>query len=171
MNSLMTMRTVRDAFLRSGRREELVHVGERLEFERVAERIEEEHRRLLARLPGEANVRLDDELGVRLAKARGEAIPRRTIGDDAEMAHGHLLSIDEAGGVAHRARVDLVRDDLVPEEIEVDPVVAAAAFGAAEELPVEAARQGQVGDGEREVEARIVPGRYVIQLCNPHLRT
>ena len=47
-------------------------VGERLELEGVARRIEEEHRRLLADLTGEAGVRLDDELDAGRTQAVGE---------------------------------------------------------------------------------------------------
>src|SRR5207244_12333082 len=45
-------------------------------------------------------------------------------------------------------------DDLVPMEIEVDPLFRAAAFRAAEELAIELARSGQVVHREREMERR-----------------
>ncbi len=43
-------------------------------------------------------------------------------------------------------------DDLVAEEVEVDPVVGASAFRAAEQAAVESARGLEVVDGEGEVE-------------------
>jgi len=66
--------------------------------------------------------------------------------------HRHAVPIDRIAlrraGLAGRK----VGHDLVAVEIEVDPVVGAAALGAAEELPVEAARRGQVMYGKSEVE-------------------
>ena len=45
-------------------------------------------------------------------------------------------------------------DDLVAVEIEIDPMVGAAAFGAAEQFAVEAPRGGKVVDRKGEVEGR-----------------
>ena len=45
-------------------------------------------------------------------------------------------------------------DDLVAEEIEVDPFIRAAAFGAAEQAAVEVARGGEIVDRKGEVEGR-----------------
>ena len=45
-------------------------------------------------------------------------------------------------------------DDLVAVEIEIDPMLGASAFGAAEQLAVEAARRGEVIDRKGEVEGR-----------------
>jgi hypothetical protein len=47
-----------------------------------------------------------------------------------------------------------MRDDLVAVEIEIDPMLGAAAFGAAEQLPVKAARGGEVVDRKGEMERR-----------------
>lgn len=44
-----------------------------------------------------------------------------------------------------------MRDDLVPEEVEVDPVVGAAAFRAAEEIAVEVPSGSKVIDGEGDM--------------------
>jgi hypothetical protein len=45
-----------------------------------------------------------------------------------------------------------MRYDLVTEEIEVDPLVAAASFGAAEQAAIERARFGQIANRKGEVE-------------------
>jgi hypothetical protein len=45
-----------------------------------------------------------------------------------------------------------VGHDLVAEEVEVDPLAAAAALGAAQQAAVEGARGGKVVNREREVE-------------------
>jgi hypothetical protein len=58
-----------------------VDVAERLELERIAERIEEEHRRLLARQPAEADVRLDDEFRSAGLEPGRERFPLRQVQD------------------------------------------------------------------------------------------
>src|SRR4029453_14899850 len=144
MNSLTTIFTARSGSYGRSFGEQAVHVGEGFELQRVAERIEEEHRRLLPRLALEARVRLDDEFRAGCAEAGGGGGPWREIGDDAEMAYGNVMTIDQARRVGHAARGDLVRDDLVTEEIEVHPVLAAAAFVATEEFAVNEVRRGEV---------------------------
>ncbi|HEX3432053.1 MAG TPA: hypothetical protein VHT03_14325 [Rhizomicrobium sp.] len=58
-----------------------------------------------------------------------------------------------------------MRDDLVPEEVEIDPFVRAAAFPAAEQAEIETARLVEIADGEGEVEAR---SRHVERLSAVH---
>ena len=53
-----------------------------------------------------------------------------------------------------------VRDDLMPEQVEIDPRVGAAPFGAAERAAVESARGGEVVDRESEVERTEHDDRY-----------
>ena len=76
-------------------------------------------------------------------------------------AHRDVLAVDEARRVRHLRMLDAMGDDLVPVEVEVDPVRGTAAFRAARELAVEAARDVEVGDRKREVEARIRRGGQV----------
>ena len=92
---------------------------------------------------------------------RGQRLPRRHVQDDAEMAHRNVLPVDQAGRVGHPGGADPVRDDLVPVEIEIDPVVGRAAFGATEESAVEAARLAEIGNRKGKVEARVVRRRQV----------
>jgi hypothetical protein len=46
-----------------------------------------------------------------------------------------------------------MRDDLVPEEVEVDPIVRGAALPASQEAAIEGACLDEVADGEGEVKA------------------
>ena len=67
----------------------------------------------------------------------------------AEMRHRHVVPVHFV--VMHvllPAGIE-VRDDLVAEEIEVHPLVAAAPFGAAEQFAVETARRGRSWTGWR----------------------
>ena len=109
-------------------------VGEGLELQRVAGGVEEEHRRLLAGLALEADLRLDDELRSRPPSAcAASALPLRQGQDRPEVAHRHVVAVDRIG----RLVPDLVRrqvgHDLVAVEVEVDPFVAGAPLGAAEQ--------------------------------------
>ena len=70
------------------------------------------------------------------------------------MRHGHRMAIDRVfvavpGGIS--GAFNQVRDDLVAVQIEVDPVVAAPPFLAAQHFTLEAASRRQVVYGERTV--------------------
>src|SRR6202034_2705072 len=136
--------------------EELGEVGEGFELEGVAGGVEEEHGGLLAGLAFEAGVRLDDEGDVGGADALGQLLPVGGSEDDAEVGDRDVVAVDEiaVGGVARAGcgRGPEVRDDLVAVEVEVDPVVGAAAFGAGEDGAVEVARGVEVVDWEGDVE-------------------
>ena len=68
------------------------------------------------------------------------------------MGHRHLLTIDRVGDPRLHALGRQVSDDLVAEQVEVDPVLGAASLTASEQLAVEATRGGEVVDGKGEVE-------------------
>ena len=139
--------------------EELTKVAEGFELKCVAGGVEEEHRGLLADLAFKAGVGLDDEGDARSADALGELLPLGLGEDDAEVRDGNVVTIDgiarEAGEVAGRSAGFVVRDDLVPEEIEVDPMLRAPSFRAAENRAVEVAGGGEVIDREGDVEGTL----------------
>ena len=56
-----------------------------------------------------------------------------------------------------------MRDDLVSEEVKIDPLVGRAAFAAAEQASIETARFGEVAHGKRKVEAGSVHGGEFLQ--------
>jgi len=134
--------------------EELGEVGEGFELEGVAGGVEEEHGGLLADFALEADVGLDDEGDVGGLDAGGERLPGVHGEDDAEVGDGDGVSVDGVvvGGVGRGGIAWLeVGDDLVAEEVEVDPLVGAAAFGTAEDGAVEVAGAGEVVDREGDV--------------------
>jgi hypothetical protein len=143
--------------------EELREVGEGFELEGVAGGIEEEHCRLLADFALEAGVGFDDEVDAGGAEALGEGFPVRLGEDDAEVRDGDVVAID---GIAVRVFGDCgsgleVGDDLVAEEVEVDPVIGAAAFGTAENLAIKEAGGGEIVDGKGDVKG--AEGGHAIQ--------
>ena len=57
-------------------------------------------------------------------------------------------------------------DDLMAEEVEIDPFVRGSALPASKQLPVETARFGEVANGKGEMETRTVGHReFVVFAC------
>ena len=73
--------------------------------------------------------------------------------DDAEVRYGDVVTVyGVVMGLLIRGLRFVVRDDLVAEEVEVDPGIGAAAFSAAENRAVKVTGSGQVVYGEGDVE-------------------
>jgi hypothetical protein len=89
----------------------------------------------------------------------GQRFPVGHGQDRAEVAHRHLVAIDFVGRRIAAFIGRQVGDHLVAMEVEVDPFVGAAAFGAAEQVAIKAARLGNVADRESEVERNALGGR------------
>ncbi len=105
----------------------------------------------LARLALEADVGLDDEFDAQAGQPLRRGLPLGHGQHDAEMAHRHAMAVNGiALGRAGLGRGQ-VGHDLVAVEVEVNPVFGAAAFGAAQDPAVEAARLGNVIDREGDV--------------------
>jgi hypothetical protein len=131
---------------------ELADIGEGFEFEGIACGIEEEHGCLFADFAFEADVGLDDKSGSGVAETLGESFPLLHREDYTEVRDGDVVAVD---GIVMRlvavgGRLE-VRDDLVAEEIEVDPLCGAAAFGAAEGGSIECAGGVEVINGKGDV--------------------
>src|SRR3546814_8096873 len=131
-------------------------IGERLELQCVARGIVKKHRRLFARLPGEADMRLDDKRRARAPQPIGERVPIGHRQHDAEMRHGHVVAVDRVGVGAWACAGIEMRDDLMAVEIEIDPFGRAAALAAAKHTAVKGARGGEIvtRKGEREKNGR-----------------
>src|SRR5262249_37334992 len=127
-------------------------MAERLELERVATGVEKEHRGLLARLSGEASARLDHEWNAGGAHTPGQSLELVPRENRPEVRHGHGDAVDLALVLRRRHAARRVRRDLIAEEVEIDPHVGRAAFAAAQDLSIEAARRRQIPDKERKVE-------------------
>src|SRR5882757_7499999 len=129
--------------------EELADVCECLELECVACGIEKEHGRLLANFTFEADIGLDDEGDACAAKALGQGLPVLHGKHDAEVGDGDIVSVDRiVVGLAVGGRRLQMRDDLMAEEIEVDPLRGAAALRATQGGSVKSASGVEVVDRE-----------------------
>ena len=68
------------------------------------------------------------------------------------MRHGDVMTVDRVGGRDRLRGGVKVRDDLMAEQVEVDPLRRRAPLGAAEQRALNAARGGKVVDREGEME-------------------
>ena len=109
---------------------------------------------LLAHLAGKTHARLDDELHALLAKARGEGMELVPLQHHAKVRHRHVVAVHRIRVVGAGFGRAQMGNDLVAEEVEVDPFAAAAAFRAAEHAAVKRARTRQVVDREGKVKRR-----------------
>ncbi len=100
-----------------------------------------------------------------------QLMPAVPLQHHAEVRHRNVLAIHGVveGLVRVAGNVQMCHQ-LVAEEIEVHPFGRAASLGTAQQLAVEAARGGEIGDGDGEVEGlqRHAGLRKVrLTLCNP----
>jgi hypothetical protein len=135
---------------------------ERLEFKCIAGWVKKKHRCLLARLPLEANVRLDDEFGVRSLEPVGERVPLAHAENDAEMATRHIVAIDVAR-FCHRAFVGRqMRHNLVSIKIEINPMIGRTSFFATEQIEVELSSGVEIVGWEGEMEGLDWHGDFLV---------
>lgn len=87
------------------------------------------------------------------------------------MWHRHVVAVHRvAAGVALGVGLRvLVDDQLVAEEVEVDPVLGGAAFAQAEDFAVEAPGGRQVVDRDGEVEGHQAHGVVPLWVCRNYL--
>ena len=96
-----------------------------------------------------------------------------SVQHDAEMRHGHVLAVDGIGRTAPHLLGREMGDDLMAEQVEIDPMVGAAPFGAAEQPSVEAARGTEVVDRKGKMERRQAHSaclRGAVEIVEPFLR-
>jgi len=68
------------------------------------------------------------------------------------MRYGHVFAIDRIACPARRRSGSKMRHDLMPMQVEVDPMVGTATFGAAKQPAVKASRSLKVVDWKGKVE-------------------
>ena len=133
--------------------EELAEICKRFEFEGVAGGVEEEHGGLFADFALEAGVWLYDEGDACGFQSLRQGFPVGLGEDDAEVGDWNIVSIN---CVAVRVLLPgagfVMSDDLVSEEIEVDPVFGAPALRQTENGAVEVASGLEIVDGKGDME-------------------
>ena len=118
--------------------EKLADVLEGFELEGVAGWVEEEHGRLFAGQAFEADIRFDDKMDGTGLQPAFEVVPCVPVEDDAIVWHGYIVTINRIGvGTFFPGRSRFqVNYELVAIEIEINPLVGATSFFAAEDVPV-----------------------------------
>ena len=68
------------------------------------------------------------------------------------MRYRHIMAINRVGVfIAWPSALDQMRDDLVAVEIEIDPLLAAASLGAAEQTAIKPPGRSQIMDRKGEM--------------------
>jgi hypothetical protein len=117
---------------------ELVDVLEGFELEGIAGGVEEEHGRLFAGQAFETYIRFDDEFDGSGFQPAFEVVPFVPVEDDAIVWYGYIVTINGVGVEAFffgRPWFQ-VNNELVAIEIEINPLIGATSFFAAEDVPV-----------------------------------
>jgi 4-hydroxy-4-methyl-2-oxoglutarate aldolase len=128
-------------------REQRTEIIETFELKGVPSRIKEEHRSLLSNLPLEANVRLDHKFDSRFLEPLRERLPLRHGQNHAEVRNWHIMAIDGIAGVRlGRGSIRMldVSDNLVTEQVEVDPLCCTPALRTAKNSSVKVSGSIQI---------------------------
>lgn len=131
-------------------REQLRRVGKSLELDRIARWIGEEHGGLFARLPLKSNMWLDDKLDL-LGQTIRQTFPSLHIKHQPKVSDRHLLAIDSRGRDGCAILRGKMRNDLMTKKIEVDPTIAATAFGALKQRTIKRPRGGEIVYGKSKM--------------------
>ncbi len=127
-----------------------------LKFQRIPAGIADEHGLLLAGFSRKAQIGLDDKLSVRSGQTLGELIKAVIIQDQAEMPDRDLFAVDRIGRPSLAKLGRQMGDDLMAEQIKIDPMIALPPRAAAQHAGVEGPRRLQFVDWKRKVKAGAV---------------
>ena len=112
-------------------REQLIQNCKRLQLDRVPRGVREEHSGLLTGLSFKPRIGLDYKIDL-VSQPFCEFAPGRQIKHKTKVSNRHFFVIDPSPACSATILGGEVRNDLVSKEIEIDPMLTAAPFGAAE---------------------------------------
>src|SRR5690606_5416076 len=134
-----------------------VDVAETLELQRIAGGVAEEQRALLTGLSPEAHMRFHREVHL-FAQTQRQRLPFVEGQHHAAVRHRHTLAVHGAFALPHPAlaaeRWIVMHHELMPEQIEIDPLRTAATLRQAEAAAVEIACLLEIAHLQRDVEGR-----------------
>ena len=109
---------------------------------------------MLAGFTLEANIRLDYEFNAGGLQSRRQVLPLVPRENHAEVRHWHIVPIDGIGMRSFRSRFRrlVMGNNLMTVQIEVDPGIAATAFGTPQNVAVKLTRRRQIGNAKGEME-------------------
>ena len=133
---------------------EAASISETFKFDSVSGWVFQEHRSLFSRLAFKANVGFDDKFNVVASQSINQFAPTVHVENDSKMRNRNLVAVDRVlDRPVTRFRID-VTNQLVSEEVEVDPCCVAATFGAAEDFTVELSRFAEISHRDCEMKWR-----------------
>jgi hypothetical protein len=117
---------------------ELIDVLEGFELEGIAGGVEEEHGRLFAGQAFETDIGFDDEMDGSGFQPAFEVVPFVPVEDYAIVWYGDIVTINRIGVETFffGGPWFQVNNELVAIEIEINPLIGATSFFAAEDVPV-----------------------------------
>ncbi len=140
------------------RGDQVLRFGESLELYRVATGVSQQHARLLVDATFVPSMRRDYESDACTRESLSQFRPcldrqhRAEVGQRYRVAVDHVLAHLNHASPTVLAGADGVRDELMPEEIEVHPILAAASLPATQQIRVEAPGCGEIMDRDRQME-------------------
>jgi hypothetical protein len=114
---------------------QLTWIAERFEFQGIARRVQEKHGRLLPGLTLETNVGLDHKCDARCLDLLGENMEFIPVQHHAKVGHRHVVTIHRVVMLLDFFRGEM-GDDLMTEQVEIDPLFTGPSFGAAQHCAV-----------------------------------
>lgn len=140
-------------------RKDLVLRRECLELQRIAARIGNEKCRLLALLAFESYAGLDQKAGTFGLQMSRKFPPFLHVQYDTKMPHRNGLAIDPVDRFFPFTGLAQMRNDLVAEEVEIDPFGRGPALLAFQKIAIKRARFGKVANGKGEMESGAIGHR------------
>lgn len=117
-----------------------MRIAERLELQHVAGRVAHEHGRLFSGFSPEADGRFQVECRPADPEAFHQNFPLLPFQDQSEMGNRNGLPVDRVAGL-FPSRVAVVRRDLVPHQVKVDPFLGCAPDAALQDPGIEGFRR------------------------------
>lgn len=127
-------------------------VRKALELQGIAAGVAKEHRGLLTSLPGKAHMRFDTKHRPCRTQPFRQRIPVSAFQHDTEMRHRNIVAVDRIVVLFSGTPRRKMRDDLMPKQIEVNPVIGTAALFTSEHLAVKFTRRGKAVYREGQME-------------------
>lgn len=127
-------------------------VGKTLELQGIAAGVAKEHCGLLTDLPRKTHVRLDAEHGACGAQPFGQSVPVGAFQHHTEMRHRNIVAVDRIAVLFSGTPRRKMRDDLMTEQIEVNPAIGTTALFTSEHLSIKRSRGRKAVDGKGQME-------------------
>ena len=129
----------------------LTDIGERFELKRISSRIEEEHRSLFAHLTLEPNIGFNHKVNPGSSQPIRKRLPIVHRQHDAEVRNWNIVAIHRiVVRLLRRTRLQM-RNNLVAEEIEIDPLRRTSSLCTSQRASVKSTSSIEIIDRKRDM--------------------